>query len=209
MCSVCERFEAAGTLDSSGAVAQLVERLYGIQEVVDSSSISSTQFLPALLRTWDLVGFTLGGLVAGEGTFVVTTAGEPFADGTPKLRFVFEVKMATRDRPLLEALHAFLGCGSVYDRPRRKPHWEPITTFNVVSRESHHAVTIPFGERYLLPCEKRRQFELWRDAMICYEAETEAHRPKRGRSPCSIPGCEKPVRGRMLCRSHYYRATGY
>jgi hypothetical protein len=153
--------------------------------------------------------FALGGLIAGEGTFVVTTASRPFRDGTPKLRFVFELRMATRDRALLEKLQATLGYGSVYDSPPRRHHWQPISTLNIASRRAHHAATIPFAEVVLLPCAKRRQFELWRDALISYEAETASHRPKRGRSICSVPGCDKPVRGRMLCRSHYYRATGY
>jgi hypothetical protein len=117
--------------------------------------------------------------------------------------------MATRDRPLLEAARAVLGYGSISDAPRRRPEWQPITTFNIASRKAHRAATIPFAERYLRPCAKRDQFELWRDALISYEAETASHRPKRGRSICRIPGCDKPVRGRMLCRSHYYRETGY
>ena len=29
-----------------------------------------------------------------------------------------------------------------------------------------------------------------------------------GPSPCAIAGCDKPVRGRGLCRAHYYAATG-
>jgi hypothetical protein len=208
MCSVCEQFEAAGTLDGSGAVAQLVERLHGMQEVVDSSSISSTQFLPALLRLWRTIGFTLGGFVAGEGSFIVTTRQPPFKDGTPKRRFVFQVALATRDRPMLEALRAFLGFGCINDRLPARAHWQPESVFTIASQKAHRAATIPFADEFLLPSAKRTQFERWRSALVAYENE----RPTRygkGRSPCSVPGCDKPVRGRMLCRSHYYRATGY
>ena len=31
----------------------------------------------------------------------------------------------------------------------------------------------------------------------------------KGLSTCSVEGCDRPVRGRGLCRRHYYRATGY
>jgi hypothetical protein len=113
--------------------------------------------------------------------------------------------MASRDRPLLEALRDHLGHGSLTDSPARRANWQPITTFAIVSMKVHHAATIPFAEQYLLPSAKRRQFENWRDAMLAYE---KAH-PPRTRSICSEPGCDKFVRGRGLCRSHYYRVTGY
>jgi hypothetical protein len=211
MCSVCDAFEArmaAGNLAVLGAVAQLVERRHGMAEARDSISLSSTQFLPALLETWDAIGFTLGGLVAAEGSFIITTKQRPFADGTPRKHFVFQVAMADRDRPLLEALRTFLGFGSIHDVPKRRSHWEPESVLTVASRKAHHAATIPFAECYLLPCAKRGQFDRWHAALIAFENE----RPTRygkGRSRCSVPRCGKPVRGRGLCRSHYYRATGY
>jgi hypothetical protein len=207
MCSVCGSFEQRGSFDDSGAVAQLVERLRGTQEVARSTRVSSTQFLPGLVRAWDLIGFTLGGLVAGEGSFFITTRGT-FVDGAPRLRFVFQVSQATRDRHLLEALRCFLGYGCIYEQPPQHDGYQPMSVFAVASRKGHHAATIPFAERFIPTSEKRRQFELWRDALVSWEVE----RPTRygkGRSKCSVPGCDKPVRGRRLCRSHYYRATGY
>ena len=63
-------------------------------------------------------------------------------------------------------------------------------------------------ERYLLPCAKKRQFEQWRADLDSYEA-LHPTRWGRGPSPCSEPGCERPVRGRGLCRAHYCRATGH
>ena len=72
----------------------------------------------------------------------------------------------------------------------------------------HREATIAFAERYLLPSAKRDQFEQWRAEMDEY---LQAHPSRWGLGPsrCSQPGCEKPVRGRGLCRAHYYRATGY
>jgi hypothetical protein len=150
----------------------------------------------------------LGGLVAGEGSFIATPKQPPFRDGSPRLRFVFSVTMATRDRPLLEALRRFLGFGNIRDVAPAKPGYEPESEYRVASLLAHHAATIPFAERFLLPCAKRDQFKKWCAAM---EAQELAHPNRYGKGPstCSVPGCEKPVRGRMLCRSHYYRATGY
>ena len=151
-----------------------------------------------------VVGYTLGGFVAGEGSFIVTT-GAKLADGSPRVRWVFDISVARRDQHLLVALQTFLGVGSVYMRPPRTPKLQPISSLTVSSRKAHRERVIPFAEHFLLPCAKRRQFELWRDALYHYESVT----PPRRRSTCSVEGCQGLVRGRRLCRSHYYRATGY
>jgi hypothetical protein len=132
----------------------------------------------------------------------------PYADGSQRRRFRFQMSMARRDRNLLEALRMFLGFGSIHERPTARGNWQPVSVFTVNSRRAHHAATIPFAEQFLLPCAKRRQFEHWRDELGAYELEYPS-RYGKGPSPCSVQGCSQPVRGRMLCRSHYYRATGY
>src|SRR3954453_22735468 len=86
-----------------GAVAQLVERFHGMEEVARSIRVSSTE------------AFFLAGVVAGEGCFTVTVARPPRVDGSTRLRFVFSLAMATRDRPLLESLRDALGYGSIND----------------------------------------------------------------------------------------------
>jgi len=117
--------------------------------------------------------------------------------------------MATRDRPLLEDLGALLQRGSIRDLRPQRAGWEPCSAFVVASLKAHHAATIPFCDRYLPRfTAKWRQFDAWRDALLQHERD----RPTRygkGPSPCSIPDCDAPVRGRGLCRRHYHRATGY
>lgn len=209
MCVVCQRFEERLSTDtlvpSYGAVAQLVERHHGMVEVARSIRVSSTSCDDEAL------GFMLAGLVAGEGCFYISHRGRRFvADGTERLRFGFAVRMAQRDRRLLELLQSFLGVGSLRDSAASRPHWQPTSTFSITSSASHRSATIPFGQRYLLPSAKREQFEAWTTAMNDYEA---ARRMKtrwgQGPSPCAVEGCDRPVRGRGLCRSHYYRATGW
>ena len=152
--------------------------------------------------------FTLAGYVAGEGSFVITTRRPAFKDGTPRLRFVFQVSVATRDRPILEDLQTLLGHGSITDSVARNVRWQPISQFCVTSRRAHFAATIPWADAHLLPSAKRDQYELWRDALYSYDVVRPTQYGK-GPSPCSVEGCERPVRGRGLCRRHYYRATGY
>ena len=208
MCSVCERSGSGGSLHGPGGVAQLVERLRGTQE--DSwVQVPSPPLLPGFVRFLRTLGYTLAGVVAGEGTFVVTrNTPAHFADGTPRLRFVFQISMAERDVHLLRGLRDVLGFGSIRITPPAREHWQPIATYSVASRRAHHMATIPSFDRFLLPSAKRVQFELWRDALRSYDS-LRPSRYGKGPSRCSIPGCEKLVRGRMLCRSHYYRATGY
>ncbi|MCZ7526974.1 MAG: hypothetical protein M5U14_11670 [Acidimicrobiia bacterium] len=147
-------------------------------------------------------------MIAGEGSYHTVATSSRFRDGSPRRRFVFQLAMAERDRPLLEALRGVLGFGSIHVQRPRRPHHQPVAVLTIASRRAHHAATIPFSERFLLPCAKRRQFERWRDALLAYERDLVA-RGLRGRSRCSAPGCDRPVRGRGLCRRHYYRATGY
>jgi len=116
--------------------------------------------------------------------------------------------MASRDLPILEALRSFLGFGSIQHYRRGRRHWQPISVLRINSIWAQRNATIPFAEAFLLPSEKRRQFEEWCDQLLAYDL-AHPNRYGKGRSPCSVPGCEKPVRGRMLCRTHYYRATGY
>jgi len=122
--------------------------------------------------------------VAGEGSFCVTRKLPPATDGSVRLRFVFTVTMASRDRALLEDLRDFLGYGSIDDQPARKPHWQPTSTFTIGSIRGHRMATIPFAEQYLLASAKRRQFERWRDAMDSYEVAKPTH---WGKGPLGAP----------------------
>jgi hypothetical protein len=155
------------------------------------------------------IGFMLGGVVAGEGSFTCTAATPPTRkDGSARIRFVFSISMASRDRELITALHEFLGVGSVAEIPSPNGRWLPQTRLSVGSRLAHRVATIPFADEFLMPCAKRDQFERWRNQFEQYE-RLHPTRIGFGPSTCAEDGCDKPVRGRGLCRSHYYRATGY
>jgi hypothetical protein len=119
------------------------------------------------------------------------------------------VSVAERDVGFLHAMRTFLGGrGSIRRDDRGNPRWQPIACYSISSRKAVREVVIPFCDTFLLPGAKRDQFDIWRASFEAYE---DAHPTQWGRGPstCSEPGCSKPVRGRGLCRSHYYRATGY
>ena len=165
--------------------------------------------IPVASTGSEISEFQLGGLIAGEGCFTSHDRGEAFVrDGSPRRRFVFQLAMASRDRPLLEQLHRVLGCGQITDSHPAKAGWLPITTVSVSRERDLIDRVIPFMDRFLLPCAKRTQFEHWREELLAYLRD----RPSqygRGPSMCSVPGCGRPVRGRGVCRIHYYRLTGY
>lgn len=181
---------------SHGAVAQLAERLHGMQEVGGSNPPSSTE----------TAGFFLGGLVAGEGCFCITRSLPHYADGAVRPRFIFDLEMARRDEALVLQLHRFLGVGSIGHRSR--PNQLPTVRLRIASIRAHRRALIPFADRYLIAGVKRTQYPQWRAA----PEEHLVERPYRwgeGRATCSVDGCVRPVRGQGLCRTHYYRATGH
>jgi hypothetical protein len=118
------------------------------------------------------------------------------------------MKMADRETEALRDLHRVLGVGAISFQPARRAAWQPTATYGIHSRRALRTALIPFCDEHLLWSFKRSQYLVWRDQFQTYEA----HFPSNwgaGPSPCSIPGCDKPVRGRGLCRAHYYRETGY
>jgi hypothetical protein len=147
----------------------------------------------------------LGGFVAGEGSFYITRRATPYADGSIRPHFVFQVAVASRDDAILVALRQILGFGSIRSCRPRSALWQPQSVLHVASIKAHRAATIPFSERFLPDCAKRRQFAAWRDALEGHASS----RPPRVRGTCRELGCGLPVRGRGLCRRHYYRVTGY
>ena len=59
---------------------------------------------------------------------------------------VFELTTTSTDRPILEALRAFLGVGSIQDRGVRRAGWRPGSRLTIASETSHLRATIHFAE---------------------------------------------------------------
>ena len=132
-----------------------------------------------------MAGF-IGGFVAAEGSFV--RVGEP-----PTFRF--SVGLGAVDTISCHQLHDFLGCGRVHCSPRRKPHYDDEVIFVISAMGDHLAATIPFMDAHLPSSYKRQQYLRWRDEVLDYWQ----HRARR-RHPCTIEGCELPVKADGLCR---------
>jgi hypothetical protein len=116
--------------------------------------------------------------------------------------------MAARDAAVVVALRDFIGTGSIARLAPRRATWQPTVSYSVTGRRGVRDHVIPFCDTFLIASAKHTQYVRWRYAFREYEQ----HFPSKwgsGPSPCAIDGCNKPVRGRGLCRAHYYEATGY
>ncbi len=227
MCRLCDdvvrRWEV-GTITapekgSLGAIAQLVERFHGMEEVWSSILHSSTKDEQASTaptsvgavgvscQALRVVADFIGGFVSGEGCFSQQVVGSR-SDGSPRVRFRFSVGVAERDRAVLEVLREFLGFGSIDVQAARRSNWQPTARFVVHSRRAHELAVVPVFRDVLPQGHKRDVFLQWTDAL---GRDVAQHPSRWGKGPaaCSVAGCSGPVRGQGLCRRHYYRATGY
>jgi hypothetical protein len=132
----------------------------------------------------------LAGFVAAEGTFIES--------GTPP-KYRFAVGLGRIDRGMCDGFREFLGRGSIFDSPRRRPHYDDESTFVVQSIRQHLDTTIPFMDAHLPPSHKRKQYLEWRARLLEYWE----HKAKRVR-PCTVEGCDGPRRAHGVCRHHLY-----
>lgn len=144
------------------------------------------------MRPGTEVAAFLGGFVAAEGTFVQT--GE---------RFRFAVALGAHDLRTCELLRDFLGVGTVRVYARRAVQNDDEAIFAVQAIDDLVDVVVPFLDEHLPPSFKREQFRSWRSCLL-----DRAARMRRGRTPCSVDGCDDPVRASGYCRAHLYRCLG-
>lgn len=136
-----------------------------------------------------MVGSFIGGFVAAEGCF--TWNGDRL--------FMFEVALGATDAGMVELMHEFFGVGRVGFGRRRKAHYDDETYLHVRKTQDLVEVIVPFMDEHLPPSYKREQYEAWRAALLDHWE----HRASR-RRPCTVAGCDRPQKGRGVCRHHYF-----
>ncbi len=118
----------------------------------------------------DYFGAWLSGFVDGEGCFSVEVR---YTGGSGKHltpRVTFKMTLRADDRPILELICAYLGCGQVSKiRPRTPGHnGNPTCTFDVTNVAHNARILIPQFERFPLLAKKRHDFVIWKAAcMLC------------------------------------------
>lgn len=129
-------------------------------------TISSEEKFVNLLRnskkmdfTTEPINYFLAGLIAGEGCFTKKS----------KLKgFSFSIKMADRDKEILEELKKIINAGYIYLYKKRKNLWEDECVFIIQSQIDIHTKLIPFMNKFLLGSFKRKQFLRWKEEFYTY-----------------------------------------
>jgi hypothetical protein len=103
----------------------------------------------------DAFGNWLGGFVAGEGSFILSMASR--RRPTPYAKFV--IALRDDDRPILEEIRDFFGCGTLHSRIHKGDN--PQFRLVVSRAEDLMATIVPFFERYPIRAKKRRDFPIW------------------------------------------------
>jgi hypothetical protein len=107
------------------------------------------------------------------------------------------------DASMCEMAQNVLGVGHIRSYTRRHPHFDDETVFAVQSVRDLVAVVVPFLDAHMPPCKKRDQYLVWRHKLIRFW-----NNDMKRRRPCTEDGCDKPQRGRGVCRRHYYVRYG-
>ncbi|HEY7875541.1 MAG TPA: LAGLIDADG family homing endonuclease [Actinomycetota bacterium] len=112
------------------------------------------------------------GLVVGEGCFYAESARDPGYRLGWRIRPAFCIEMRRDERPVLEAVRAYLDCGGIYvlDFGRyegyRRKRWHPHTKFRVSSVRDLHAKVVPFFETHHLFGRKRVAFDIFKQLVV-------------------------------------------
>jgi hypothetical protein len=100
------------------------------------------------------------GLVDGEGSFAVHLNRSQRRRAKVEPRFC--LKLQAMDRPILDALRDFFGCGKVYIQRDRRPNHSLCFRFEVSNRQELWEKVIPFFQQHPLKFpSKRRDFTLF------------------------------------------------
>lgn len=124
-------------------------------------------------KQW-LVGFT-----DGEGCFGLSIRKRPISIKNGTFYFskdiVFQIALRDDDREIIEKIHDNLKCGKIsYSVPRNK--WKlkeyishGMVQFRVASIKEIANIIIPIFDKYPLLTKKRRDYDIWRKAVLfCY-----------------------------------------
>ena|SRR3989344_5850023 len=117
-----------------------------------------------MLNPWYITGF-----VEGEGCFAINISKHK----TKKIRrdawLSFEIELRGDDRPLLEQIQKYFGCGNVYNLNYDRYGWMPHAKYHLRGIENIRKILIPFFRKYPLRGKKGKDFILFCKAVKVFD----------------------------------------
>lgn len=114
-------------------------------------------------------GFYISGFVDGEGSFGIYPSYKKCAD-THKAKFSISIR--EDDLDILNQMKDMLKVGNITRTVRKKQcNEKPKVTWEVSSLPELYFVIIPFFEAFPLRAKKRKDFEVWRRAILGLEVD--------------------------------------
>lgn len=104
-------------------------------------------------------GGYVSGLVDGEGWFMVSVRrNRQRMNYNPK----FGINLRADDRPVLEWLRGYFGCGGLRVADRKNPRHGPAAVLTIAGLYDLMSAVLPHFDRYPLRAKKARDFAVWR-----------------------------------------------
>jgi len=98
--------------------------------------------------------YFITGFVAGEGSFGIYK----LKHRPNSYNVLFTINVHRRDSKILNEIKTTLKCGHIF----RYPYRPKIVRFQVSKKKEISDKLIPFMDKYLLACHKRKQYREWR-----------------------------------------------
>ncbi|TAK94571.1 hypothetical protein EPO05_06175 [Patescibacteria group bacterium] len=111
------------------------------------------------------------GLTDGEGSFCMHLSQN--ATRRNKAEFRFFLKLIEDDKPILDELKRYFGCGNVYFQKDNRPNHHHCYRYEVSNRNELWNIIVPFFKKHCLQLvTKKRDFDLFSKALaIVMESE--------------------------------------
>ena len=125
-------------------------------------------------------GSWLSGFTDGEGSFCLCWNKKQNKMPLPGCRFVIQLR--NDDRPILELIRSYFGCGWLH--MQKNHHWHPACRYDVEGAESHAQILIPHFDAFPLRAKKRHDYIIWKKAaLLLWEVKQRPRIPIRKSTP--------------------------
>ena len=113
-----------------------------------------------------LSGWYVSGFVDGEGSFVFFFSPRKDIKLGEELNLDFQIELHHEDREILQRIQLTLGCGHINElNYKRYPSWSPHVKYRVGKIDDLYHKLCPFFTKYPLQAKKRRNFEIFKEAV--------------------------------------------